>query len=88
VSTRVPSPTPPPGSVYAQMWMAELSDAQRADLPAPYHRPYFDSLSEPPGWICEACWSDGCTTAWPCSVASGRDGGRELAAAVGLGCSW
>lgn len=88
MSTPLPSPAPPPGSIYAQMWMAELSDEQRAKLPAAYHRPYFDGLGVPPAWVCEACWADGETTAWPCDAVSCLAGGRELAESLSLGCSW
>lgn len=87
MSTPLPFPVPPPGSVYAQMWMAELSDDERTGLPGQYHRPHFDSLGVPPAWICEACWSDGCTTAWPCAAVICREDGLALAESLNLGCS-
>lgn len=81
-----PFPTPPPGSPYAQAWMSEeLSEQQRQDLPAPYHRPYFDGLGRPASWVCEACWGDGWSTAWPCPAALSE--GVELAKSLGLGYS-
>lgn len=79
--------SPQPGSVEAQLWMAELAEDERVDLPAVYHRPYFDSLSDPPTWVCEACYGDGWATAWPCPAADTRSGGVELADSLGLRCS-
>lgn len=75
---------PDPGS--GNGWMVELTEAQRVELPAVYHRPHFYGLAEPVAWICEACWGEGWTTAWPCDVATA--GGVDLAKSLGVGWSW
>lgn len=86
MSTQAPFPAPPPGSRYAQAWMIEdLSEQQRENLPGPYHRPYFNGLVKPVGWVCEACWGDGWATQWPCPAALSE--GVELAESLGLGYS-
>lgn len=60
----------------------EMDEADRVALPAIHHRPVFDGLGEPHGWICAACWGEGWTTRWPCRTAT--DGGAELGRSLGL----
>lgn len=84
MSTPLPFPVPQPGSVYANMWIAEeLSAEQRESLPVAYHRPFFDGLGTPQSWSCEVCWGEGYSTAWPCPTA--LSDGVELARLLGLG---
>lgn len=64
---------PQPGCVTDEYFDA----TERAALPAEYHRPFFVDTMTPKGWICEVCWDEGSTSAWPCSPATA--GGPALA---------
>lgn len=65
---------------------AELTDAERANLPAEYHQPHWDGLGKPHSWQCTVCWGDGWSTAWPCEPAT--KGGKAVAEAAGLSFAW
>lgn len=59
-----------------------LTDEERYNLPAVFHRPVWYDLCAPPLWACEVCWSDGVLNGWPCAVAAKE--GRAVAKAAGL----
>jgi hypothetical protein len=66
----------------------ELTYSQRRALPAAYHQPHWDGLGVPHSWVCQVCWDDGETTAWPCEAANTGNAGLEVARAAGLSYSW
>jgi hypothetical protein len=47
----------------------EQTLALRAALPARFHVPTWYDLATPHSWICEVCWAEGITSAWPCATA-------------------
>lgn len=49
--------------------LTEMTDQEKADLPARFHIPIFDDLGKPNAWLCAVCWGDGWNTAWPCATA-------------------
>lgn len=61
---------------------AGMTGDQRRALPAICHRPMADTTTRPHSWLCEVCWGDGCSTAWPCE--SAIKGALELAVELGL----
>lgn len=68
----------------------EMTYEERKALPAKYHQPVWDGLGSPHSWICEVCWDDGLTSAWPCEVAAAPAGtnGLEIARAGGMRYAW
>lgn len=74
-------PNPADGSE----WMIDLTEEERLALPAVYHRPYFNDLGQPGIWVCEACWGDGWSTAWPCPVISTYPDAADLVESLKLG---
>ncbi|MFJ9799907.1 hypothetical protein [Streptomyces sp. NPDC101145] len=49
--------------------LVDLTEEQRAALPARFHTPHFDDLGKPHAWLCRVCWGDGWSTQWPCKTA-------------------
>ncbi|MFE3583743.1 hypothetical protein [Streptomyces vinaceus] len=49
--------------------LIEMTAKEKADLPARYHLPVFDSCGKPNAWLCAVCWGDGWVTGWPCKTA-------------------
>lgn len=49
--------------------LVDLTDDQRAALPARFHIPVFDDLGVPNAWHCAVCWGDGWSAGWPCEAA-------------------
>lgn len=49
--------------------LADLTDEQKAALPARFHTPVWEGLAVPHSWVCAVCYGDGWTTAWPCKTA-------------------
>ncbi|RPE34959.1 hypothetical protein [Kitasatospora cineracea] len=67
----VPAPDQPD---YEQI--LDTPEDQRANLPARFHVPVFESNAEPNSWLCAVCWGDGWATRWPCTTATEQ--GREV----------
>jgi hypothetical protein len=49
--------------------LVDLTEEQRAALPARFHTPWFDRDGTPNAWLCRVCWGDGWVTRWPCKTA-------------------
>lgn len=49
--------------------LVDLTDDERAALPARFHMPHFDDLGQPNAWLCRVCWGDGWVAQWPCATA-------------------
>ncbi|MEU8839998.1 hypothetical protein AB0D97_12825 [Streptomyces roseus] len=49
--------------------LTEMTGQEKADLPARFHLPVFESCGKPNAWLCAVCWGDGWSTAWPCATA-------------------
>ncbi|WP_157815646.1 hypothetical protein [Kitasatospora sp. CB02891] len=49
--------------------LADMTDEEKANLPARFHIPAWEGLAVPHSWVCAVCWGDGWTTAWPCKAA-------------------
>lgn len=60
----------------------ELTYLERRALPAVYHQPFWDGNASPAAWICQVCWDDGVSHAWPCTPA--KRGGGAIADYAGL----
>ncbi|MEU1122167.1 hypothetical protein ABZ371_00905 [Streptomyces sp. NPDC005899] len=58
---------PPDQPMYEDL--VDLTDEQRAALPARFHTPVFDGLGQPNLWLCQVCWGDGWVSQWPCGPA-------------------
>lgn len=50
--------------------LVEMTEQEKADLPARFHVPRFDDLGQPNAWLCAVCWGDGWVTGWPCKTAT------------------
>ncbi|MFC9269009.1 hypothetical protein ACFTXJ_14700 [Streptomyces zhihengii] len=50
--------------------IVEMTDQEKADLPARFHIPRFDDCGKPNAWLCAVCWGDGWSTQWPCATAT------------------
>ncbi|MEU1506467.1 hypothetical protein [Kitasatospora sp. NPDC005748] len=49
--------------------LADLTNEQKAALPARFHIPAWEGNAVPHSWVCAVCWGDGWTTRWPCKSA-------------------
>jgi hypothetical protein len=49
--------------------LADLTDEQKAALPARFHTPVWEGNAVPHSWVCAVCWGDGWVTRWPCKTA-------------------
>ncbi|MFK0222845.1 hypothetical protein ACIQWN_32215 [Streptomyces vinaceus] len=49
--------------------LTKMTEQEKADLPARFHLPVFDSCGKPNAWLCTVCWGDGWSTVWPCATA-------------------
>jgi hypothetical protein len=49
--------------------LADLTDEQKAALPARFHTPVWEGNAVPHSWVCAVCWGDGWVTRWPCKPA-------------------
>lgn len=57
--------------------LADMSEQQRAELPARFHVPVFNDLIKPQSWLCAVCGNeDGLVHSWPCATAVQH--GREV----------
>lgn len=59
----------PPDMPYWEI-LVEMTEQEKADLPARFHLPVFESLGEPNAWLCAVCWGDGWSHRWPCATAT------------------
>lgn len=50
--------------------LIEMTEQEKADLPARFHIPRFDDCGQPNAWLCAVCWDDGWATGWPCKTAT------------------
>ncbi|GAA0705024.1 hypothetical protein GCM10010193_70080 [Kitasatospora atroaurantiaca] len=50
--------------------LGELTDEQKAALPARFHTPVWEGNATPNAWLCAVCWGDGWVTQWPCETAA------------------
>jgi hypothetical protein len=60
--------------------LCDLTDEQRAALPARFHIPVFDGDGVPNAWLCAACWGADWVAKWPCATA--LEHGREVFSAA------
>lgn len=49
--------------------LIEMTEQEKADLPARFHIPRFDDVGKPNAWLCAVCWGEGWVTGWPCATA-------------------
>lgn len=54
--------------------LADLTDEEKAALPARFHIPVWSGDASPHAWICQVCWGDGWTSGWPCATAHKHGG--------------
>lgn len=59
----------PPPDAPSDEDLADLTDDEKAALPARFHTPVWEGLAVPHSWVCAVCYGDGWTTAWPCKTA-------------------
>jgi hypothetical protein len=55
--------------------LADLTDDEKAELPARFHIPVWIEDVTPQAWVCQVCWGDGWTSGWPCATAT-KHGGK------------
>jgi hypothetical protein len=49
--------------------LSDMTDEQKAALPARFHTPVWEGNAVPHSWVCAVCWGDGWVTRWPCKTA-------------------
>jgi len=54
--------------------IGDMTDDQRATLPARFHTPVWEGNATPNAWLCAVCWGDGWVTRWPCETAAKHGG--------------